>query len=203
MKLLTIFAVAATLFAQDPPPSPDTPPPTAAVTPAGPGARPPIGAASQDPQSYDKVITKDAKSKAGIFAVHQVKERYYYEIPKKELGREFLWVSQIARTTIGVGYGGQSLGSRVVKWERNGNRIQLRDVNYEVVADPREPISRAVKNANNNSILMSFPIAAFGKDESAVIEVGRLFTSDVPEFSARQRLTATDRKSTRLNSSHG
>lgn len=147
--------------------------------------------ASQDPQPFERVITKDAVSKPGLFTVHQVKDRYYYEIPKSELGKEYLWVSQIARTTLGVGYGGQALGSRVVKWERNGNRILLRDVNYDVVADEKAPISRAVKAANNNSILMSFNIAAFGKNESAVIEVGRLFTSDVPEFSARQRLQAT------------
>src|SRR5579883_2983937 len=38
---------------------------------------------------------------------------------------------------------------------------------------------------------MSFPVAAFGKDGVPVIEVTRLFTSDVQEFSARQRLGAT------------
>ena len=191
MKFVLALAVSATLFAQDPPTPPtppqDTPPPAAAAAAGRSGG----AAVSQDPQPFDKVITKDAKSKTGVFTVHQIKDRYYYEIPKSELNREFLWVSQIARTTIGVGYGGQPLGNRVVKWERNGNRIFLRDVNFEVVADPKEPISRAVKNSNNDAILMAFPIAAFGKDESAVIEVGRLFTSDIPEFSARQRLTAT------------
>ena len=191
-SLFCLLALSAILSAQDPPPTPpqDTPPPAAAAAgrPNLPGLG---GAASQDPQPYDKVITKDAKSKAGIFTVHQIKDRYYYEIPKSQLNREFLWVSQIARTTLGVGYGGQALGSRVVKWERNGNKILLRDVNYEVVADAKEPISRAVQASNNNAIIMSFNIAAFGKEDSAVIEVGRLFTSDVQEFSARQRLQAT------------
>lgn len=83
-----------------------------------PGFTPP----TQEPQPYDKVITKDAKSKKGIFTVHQVKDKYYYEVPKNEFNKEFLWVTQIARTTIGVGYGGQSLGNRVVRWERNGNK---------------------------------------------------------------------------------
>ena len=44
---------------------------------------------SQGPQAYNKVITKDAKSKQGLFTVHEVKEKYYYEIPKTELNREF------------------------------------------------------------------------------------------------------------------
>ena len=84
---------------------------------------------------YDRVITKDAKSDEGVFTVHRIKDRVYYEIPKDRLGREFLWVSQIAKTTLGAGYGGQAAGNRVVKWERRGDRIFLRAVSYDVVAD--------------------------------------------------------------------
>ncbi len=114
---------------------------------------------------YDRVITKEAKSDQGIFTVHTIKEKVYYEIPKSELDKEFLWVSQIARTTLGVGYGGQAAGNRVVKWERKGNRILLRNVAYEVVADPKLPVSRAVQAANNDTIIMAFNIEAFGKDD--------------------------------------
>ena len=176
---LVVMAPAA--MAQDP--TPETP---AAGIPR-PGGTPP----GSDPQPYDKVITKDAKTKKGIFTVHQMKEKFYYEIPKSELGKEFLWVTQIARTTIGVGYGGQALGSRVVRWERNENKINLRNVNYSVIADPSKPIADAVKASNNDSIIMTFAVAAWGPDESAVIDVSRLFSTDVFEFSARQRLNAT------------
>ena len=125
------------------------------------------GGGSGEPQAYDKVITKEAKSKSGVFTVHEIKDKYYYEIPKTELDKEFLFVTQIARTTLGVGYGGQFLSERVVRWERNGNKINLREVNYDVVADPKAPISLAVKAANNDAIIMTFPIAAFGKDPKA------------------------------------
>src|SRR5262245_14363153 len=150
---------------------------------------------AQEPEikPYDKVITKDAKSDDGVFTVHRVKEKVYYEIPKKELDKEFLWVSQIAKTTLGVGYGGQAMGNRVVRWERLNNRILLRDVAYDVVADPKEPISKAVKAANNDSIIKSFYIEALdknGKDDSVVIDVTSLFTTEVTEFSARSRLRA-------------
>ena len=178
---------AAGAIAQDTPPTP-TETPTGA--PAGPGARP--GATpSGEPQPYEKVITKDAKTRDGIFKVHKVKDKYYYEIPKDQLEKEFLWVTQIARTTNGVGYGGQALGRRVVRWERNDNRIALRSVNYSVVADPKHPIYEAVRNANNDTILASFPVAAWGPNEAAVVEVTRLFTTDIFELSARQRLNAT------------
>jgi uncharacterized protein DUF4953/uncharacterized protein DUF5117/uncharacterized protein DUF5118 len=147
------------LIAQEPPPTPADLP--AADT--GLPGRLSSGSSSQ-PQAFDKVITKDAKSKTGVFTVHEIKEKYYYEIPKTELNKEFLFTTQIARTTLGVGYGGQFVSERVVRWERHANKINLREVNYEVVADPKTPISLAVKAANNDTIVMSFPIAAFGKE---------------------------------------
>ena len=153
--LLALCLASATFIvrAQDPPT--ETP-----ATPTG-GPQRPGGAVSQEPQPYEKVITKDAKTKKGIFAVHQVKDKFFYEIPKSEMGKDFLWVSQIQRTTNGVGYGGQALGSRVVRWELGeNNRVFLKLVNYSVVADPKLPIAQAVHNANNETILMSFPVAA-------------------------------------------
>lgn len=186
LLMISAFLTSASFvgIAQDP-----TPEPPAGGMPVRPGG---VGS-STDPQPYERVITKDAKSKKGVFTVHQVKDKYYYEIPKSELGKEYLWVTQIAKTTVGVGYGGQSLGSRVVRWELNeNNKVFLRNIDYSVVADSKTPISEAVNASNNDTIIMSFPVAAFGpNNESIVIEVTRLFSTDVFEFSARRRLNAT------------
>lgn len=152
---------------------------------------------SAEPRPYDRVITKDAKSDKGVFTVHRLRDRVFYEIPKSELGKEFLWVNQIARTTLGVGYGGQAMGNRVVKWERRGNRVLFKNVDYGMVADAKLPISRAVQSANNDSILMAFNIEAFGENESCVIDVTRLFTTDVIEMSAASRLRARNLDTTR------
>jgi Met-zincin/Domain of unknown function (DUF5117)/Domain of unknown function (DUF5118) len=185
--LFSVLAAAA-VFAQEPPAPTDAPPPPAAAgLPNLPGLRAP----SSDPQPYDKVITKDAKSSAGMFTVHQVKDRYYYEIPKAELDKEFLLNVRVAKTTVGVGYGGDQMSDLVVRWELNGNKVHLRNVNYSVTAEPGTPIALAVKASNNDAIVMTFPVAAFAKDGAPVIEVTRLFSSDVPEFNVRQRLNAT------------
>ena len=114
----------------------------------------------------------------------------FYEIPEAELGKEFLWVSQIARTTEGVGYGGQALGNRVVKWERHGDRVLLKSVSYAIVADAERPIARAVEAANNDTIIRAFDIEALSEDGAPVIDVTTLFNREVPEFSARSRLQA-------------
>ena len=99
-------------------------------------------------------------------------------------------MTQIAKTAAGVGYGGQTIGNRVVRRERNDNRIFLRSISYEVVADEKLPIARAVKAANNDAILMAFNIEALSKSGAPVIDVTKLFTTEVPEFSARNRLRA-------------
>jgi hypothetical protein len=147
-------------------------------------------AATAEAKPYEKVVTKEFKTDEGLFKVHRNKEKVLYEIPKGELGKELLWVSQIRRTTIGVGYGGQGLGSRVVKWELRGNRVLLRSVSYEITADPKAAIAKAVEDSNVNAIIMAFNVEAFAKDGAPVIDVSRLFTTDVPEFSARVRLRA-------------
>ncbi|HUJ48548.1 MAG TPA: zinc-dependent metalloprotease, partial [Bryobacteraceae bacterium] len=190
--LFSLTALALPLLrAQDPtPPAPsDTPAPPAPTGPQRPGG---FRSQSDEPKPYDEVITKDAKSKKGIFTVHQVKDKYYYEIPNAEFGKQFLFNTRIAKTTLGAGNGGQQLSTRVVYWELNGNKVYLRSVSYDIVADPKTPIAEAVQASNNNAILMSFPVAAFGADKSsAVIDVTRLFTGDIAEFSARQRLNAS------------
>jgi Met-zincin/Domain of unknown function (DUF5117)/Domain of unknown function (DUF5118) len=176
---LALTAVPGVAAAQDPP---------AAQAPEG-GGR---GGRAQEPEirPYERVITKEARSDAGVFTVHRIKDRVYYEIPKDRLGREFLWVSQIARTTLGAGYGGQAAGNRVVRWERRGDRVLLRAVAYDVVADSGAPIAKAVEAANYSPIVMAFNIEAIGKDDAPVIDVTRLFTTDVPEFSGRTRVGA-------------
>ncbi len=125
--LAAALALSPALAVAQDPPAQDPPQPAG----GGRGGR----AAEPEIRPFDRVITKDAKSDDGVFTVHRIKDRVYYEIPKGRLGRDFLWVSQIARTTLGAGYGGQSAGNRVVKWERRGDRILLRAVSYDVVAD--------------------------------------------------------------------
>jgi hypothetical protein len=188
--VISVFVLASGTGASSAPQDPPPTPPAGGGGPGGGQERPGRPDQSAEPRPYDRVITKEAKSDDGVFTVHTIKDKIYYEIPKSELNREFLWVSQIAKTTLGAGYGGQAAGNRVVKWERKGNRILLRNVSYDVIADPKAPIARAVQAANNDTIIMAFNVEAIGKDDSAVIDATRLFTSEVTEFSARTRLRA-------------
>ncbi|MBU3700247.1 MAG: zinc-dependent metalloprotease, partial [Candidatus Kapabacteria bacterium] len=128
---------------------------------------------------YDKVITKEAVSDSGLFIVHRIDEKVFYEIPTTRLGKELLLVSRIAKTPQ-VGYGGEENNTEVIRWERKYDKILLRTISYVNVAADSAPISRAVKASNFEEIIRAFPIQAYNKDTSAVIiDVTDMFTSDV------------------------
>ena len=94
-----------------------------------------------NPRPYASVITAAAKTDDGIFKVHRIGESLFYEIPKAQLGKDFLWNTQIKKTTIGAGYGGQAAGSRVVRWVSKGDRVLLLNMDYSLVADTSNPVA--------------------------------------------------------------
>ena len=141
---------------------------------------------------YEKVITKEAKSDSGLFFVHRLDEKVYFEIPTNEFGKEFLWVSQIERTQAGFGYGGGTqLGSRVVRWELRNKDVLLRDVKYSIRANASDSIRYAVETTSLEPIIRKLSVAAWGTNQSAVIDVTDLFLSDLQEFSAKDRINAS------------
>ena len=129
---------------------------------------------------YSKVITKKAKSDDGLFKVHQIDEKYFYEIPDSLLEREMLMVTRISKTASGIGFGGGKQNTQVLRWQKNGKKVLLRVVSHSVVAADSLPVYEAVVNSNFEPVLYTFPIKAFSKDSTAtVIDVTDLFTKDV------------------------
>src|SRR5213596_1445839 len=136
---------------------------------------------------YNQVITAGATTDAGIFIVHQSGEKLFYEIPKAMFGREFLLVADQRGTIRGVRYAGEEISNRIVVWERMGNKVFLRIVSYAMRADSTQPVSRAVRLSNIAPIIMSFDVASWHMpDSNAVIEVTKLFTTDVAELNLHQ-----------------
>lgn len=134
-------------------------------------------------KKYSEVITKDAKTWKGLFIVHLVKDKYYFEIPFKEFDKDFLLVTTQAKTQSGLGYGGDAVNQQVVRWEEKGDKVLLRSVLFASMAADSLPISYAVKKANQPPVLMAFNIQAYNNDSSAVvIDVTELFTTDVAEL---------------------
>jgi hypothetical protein len=186
---LLLASVATSLNAQQPPRTPPQGPPPAQQpqTPGqgGPGGR--AAAVPEGPKAYRDVIPATSVPDSGVFIIYRINEKLFYEIPKAMLGRDFLWVSDQRGTIRGVGYAGEEATDRVVRWERLGNKVFLRVVSYDMVADSNLPQSRAVQLSNQAPIIVSFDVAAYSpEDSNVVIEATKLFTTDVAELNLRQ-----------------
>ncbi len=150
-------------------------------------------------QPFDKVITKDAKTDEGLFNVHRMDQKYFFEIPNDLLGRDMLMVTRIAKTASGIGFGGGKTNTQMLRWERDHDRINLKIISTIVTAADSLPVAEAVENSNFAPILASFPIKALSKDSSGVvIEATNMLTKDIkplglPQFRRTQyRVTRLD-----------
>lgn len=138
-------------------------------------------------KSYKEIIKDSTETKVGLFTVHKVDEKYYYEIPEETLGKEMLMVTTIAKTANGIGYGGERTNTQMLKWEKKDKNILLKVVSYANTAADSLPIYQAVKNSNLEPILYRFDVEAKGKDGKGwLIEVSDLFSKDVQALGLQQ-----------------
>ena len=148
------------------------------------GKKAPAPTKPGDPKPYDEVIPKTAKSLPGVFTVHRVDDKVYYEIPKDGFDKLMLWQAEVVKGPAGVTWGGYSLGSRYLRWDRRGNKVYLWQVSFEKRGDGKA-IQIAVDSANMDSIIYSFNVEAEGKDRSTVINVTSLYLTDVMDLSVK------------------
>jgi Met-zincin/Domain of unknown function (DUF5117)/Domain of unknown function (DUF5118) len=135
---------------------------------------------------YDKVITAKAVTQRGLVITHRVGEKLYFELPRGLMGSDLLLLNSIAQASAGQDsqYGGDWTGQHVVRWEQIGHRVLLRSVSYTVVADSGLPVARAVRQSSFAPVIASLQIETFGKDSAPVIDVTKLYTTNIPELAA-------------------
>ena len=152
-------------------------------------------------KTYSEIIDNSFKTDNGLFKVHQKDQIFYYEIPRELLDQEMLMVTRIAKTSNGIGYGGQKINSQVLRWQLKKDMILLRIVSYENIANDSLPIYESVRNSNFEPILSSFEIKTVNpEDSSIVIDVTSLFSTDIkalgfPQYRRKGlKITSLDKK---------
>ncbi|MBA3725033.1 MAG: zinc-dependent metalloprotease [Armatimonadetes bacterium] len=152
-------------------------------------------------KKYDEVITKEAKSQGGMFKVHQIGDKMFFEIPPELLGRDMFWSTEIAELPAGFGYGGTAAGERVVSWTRRNTKIFLRSRDFSVrsVGDPR--MDESVRASTLDTIIGSFDVVTESEQKWPVIEVTSLFTTDPKDFAVKGQLggATVDKDSTYID----
>ncbi len=142
-------------------------------------------ASSGDMKPYSEIVTDDAVTDEGMFDVHLEDDgaKLLFEIPDALLDREMLIVSRVSRTTEGYQYGGIKVNTQAVRWERQGDYVLLRTIQYSSVAADSLPIYQAVRDAQFEPIIARVPVLAIGPDStSIVVDMTSAFTGDTPVF---------------------
>ncbi|MCW9707480.1 zinc-dependent metalloprotease [Fodinibius salsisoli] len=156
-------------------------------------------------KSYDEVITDEAQTDEGLFTVHKVDGKYYYELPDSLLDTGMLLVSRIAGTQNNLSFGGAGMKAKsqqVIRWQKKDDKILLRHVSHENVADENNPIYKSIKNNNFEPVIQSFDIETVRKDSAhntKVIDVTDFFTSDVPLISGLSKSQRSEFQVRRLD----
>ncbi|MEP6589955.1 MAG: zinc-dependent metalloprotease [Gemmatimonadota bacterium] len=186
------------------------PQPATRPSPAAPAAGAPsaVGAAAAPkpavgPQPYDKVVTKGAKSDPGLFLVHKVDAKSYFEIPDSLFERDMLWLTRLAAAAENLSpfmTAGSNVNEQLVRWSREGDRVLLRSYSFRYVADSSLPIAKSVAANTFAPILRSFKIEAFSRDSHAVvIDVSSFFDDDVAAISGMPASMRTQFKVRRMD----
>ncbi|MBS1604173.1 MAG: zinc-dependent metalloprotease [Bacteroidetes bacterium] len=129
---------------------------------------------------YKDVITDKAVTHKGLFTVHKVDDKWYFEIPDSMLQREFMAITRFGKTAGNGVYGGELANQQTLQWEKGpSNILFLRVVTLVSMADSSNKIYKAVRNSNVNPIAAAFEIKTYGKDSSSVvIDVTDYFKGD-------------------------
>jgi hypothetical protein len=162
-------------------------------------------------KDYNKVITKDAITDDGLFKVHKVDKKYYFEIPNKYLNKDMLLVSRLSKlpSNLGGGYvnAGSETNEQLIVWQRFQDKILIKSKSYNAVANDSLPISISVKSNNYEPTVFAFDIVAFSKDSAnTVIDVTKFYSTDVkaisgisPEMRETYKVKALDESRTFIN----
>ncbi|MGG9963338.1 zinc-dependent metalloprotease [Ferruginibacter sp. SUN106] len=147
----------------------------------------PPAAAKAGPKPYKEVITDKAKTSKGLFTVHKVEDKYYFELPPRLLGRDILIINRVSKSSVESpkqfnGYAGDEIGNNVIRFEKGpNNKIFLKNISYNVNPDSTKPMFRSVMNSNVQPIAMAFDIKANASDSAGggiVIDITDNITAD-------------------------
>ncbi len=135
---------------------------------------------------YKEVITDKAISSNGMFKIHKVDEKWFFEIPDSLMGRDILTVARIAKGAVGVrsgfsGYAGDEISENLVQFEKGpNNKLFLKSISYqETGRDSLVGMYWNVINSNMQPIVASFDIKASSPDSNGVvIDVTEMLNGD-------------------------
>jgi len=140
------------------------------------------------PKPYKEVIGPGAVTTNGLFKIHRLNNKYFFEIPDSLLGRDMLVVGRISRGSaeyrdmLSPTYAGDQTGEQVIRFVKGSDyKVFLQTISYkERSADTSENgLYRSLQHNNMQTIQAAFAIKAVNDSaKSVVIEMTDYITND-------------------------
>lgn len=137
---------------------------------------------------YDE-LTQKAKTREGMFKIHQVEKDWYFEISDSLLGRDFLIVNKVSGVPYELNDAGLNKGmayeDRIIRFYKDTaeNKVWVTTYNPKITSPEGDAITRSVKDNYRESVIEQFPIEALNGDSTAVvIKVNKVFDGSEKSF---------------------
>ena len=144
-------------------------------------------ASKSDITAYNDFI-KGAVTKDGLFKIHTIKEKIYFEIPNEVLGKDLLIVNKISSVPAQINNAGINKGInyenkliRFYKDEKN-NKVWAKTFDPKISVNKKDNIALSVRDNYGESIIEGFEIKTYGKDSAVVVQVNNVFNGTSKSF---------------------
>ena len=134
---------------------------------------------------YHKLL-KGGKTIDGMFKIHIVKDKYYFEIPKDLMKRDFMISSRVSSTSNNkdVAAGQMPHNPVLVTFSADDKKVYMHRKMVRNLCDTTSNMYEAFQRNFSNPIWEAYKIESLSPDSSAyVVNMSALFITDVPEFS--------------------
>ena len=142
-------------------------------------------------------VTRGAEVGTGIFTIYYRRDNIYLSLRPDQFDHDYLLVTQISQGIGELGLdGGSSIRSDLVRFHREGDRVELWVVNSHMAAAPGSPMAGTVAYSFGHSVVQSFPIATAREPREIVVDVTPFFLSDWADVGTVLQTAMTQRKLT-------
>lgn len=145
-----------------------------------------VTAASKKDSSGYVSFLKKAKTTEGLFKIHKVKDKYYFEIPLSLLKRDFMISSRVSTTSNNkdIAAGQMPRDPVLVTFSTDKKKLYMHKKMVRNVVDTTSELKTAFERNFTNPIWNAYKIEEFNTDSTAIIvDMSDIFISDIPEFS--------------------
>ncbi|HSB54873.1 MAG TPA: DUF5117 domain-containing protein, partial [Gemmatimonadales bacterium] len=142
-------------------------------------------------------VTRGSQAARGVFTTYTRRDRVLLALAPGQFDRDYLLVSQLAQGIGELGLdGGSTVRSDLVRFHREGDRVELWVVNPHYGAAAGTPMARTVAYSFGHSVAWAFPIATVRdlQESEVLIDLTPFLLSDWPDIGSVLQAAANARK---------